>query len=215
MAQGGVVKIVTVLIIGILIGFSAGWYWQQPTIEEQRRVIGEFEAAKPLVVKKGEIWVLATVNGKYFDTPTRHGVVYEWGKNGEKSIFKAKATPKDFYNALISLGATPGNNVKINSPNGTKVEGTVVNVYVTWEGTVRRYRFEEVVKDYSAVIKFGGNLDRSNEYLTGCILCLDSCAVGICSNSLVGWMSGMTWVGNRNVLPPDGTKVYVIFVPQL
>ncbi|MFQ6084980.1 MAG: YdjY domain-containing protein [Candidatus Bathyarchaeia archaeon] len=215
MAQRETVKIVTALIIGILIGFSGGWYWQQQTIVEQKRIIEGFEAAKPLVVENGEIRVLATVNGKYFDTPTRHGVVYEWGKNGEKSIFKAKATPKEFYNALISLGATPGNNVKIDSPKGTKVEGTIVDVYVTWEGAGKRYSLEEVVENYSAVIKFGGNLDRSNEYLTGCILCLDSCAVGITSNSMVGWKSGMTWVGNEDVLPPDGTLVYVIFVPQV
>ena len=32
-------------------------------------------------------------------------------------------------------------------------------------------------------IRFGGNLDNARTFHTGCILCLDSCAVGITSNA--------------------------------
>lgn len=64
-------------------------------------------------------------------------------------------------------------------------------------------------------IRFGGNLDNARTFHTGCILCLDSCAVGITSNA--SYPSGTTqgdevrFFGNDKVLPPDGTRVSVIF----
>lgn len=194
-----------------VVGASTVWYLQQ------QRIGGEM-TVKPLQVKDREIWVYATVNGRLFDNPDRHGVVFEWGKNGNKCVLKAKANPKDFYYSLINLGAVPGNNVKMDSPAGTLVEGTVIDVYVTWNGAPRRYKFSEVINDPQGkemVVKFGGNLSASDEYMTGCILCLDTCAVGITSNSAYGWKSGLTFTGRKEILPPDGTPVLVIFAPRL
>ncbi|MFQ6075408.1 MAG: hypothetical protein ACE5Z5_04650, partial [Candidatus Bathyarchaeia archaeon] len=66
------------------------------------------------------------------------------------------------------------------------------------------------------LIKFGGNLDfQKNVAMTGCLLCLGSCAAGITSNSAYGWKQWPDFYGNADILPPDGTLVYVIFVPQV
>lgn len=64
-------------------------------------------------------------------------------------------------------------------------------------------------------VRFGGNLEAAKKANTGCILCLDSCAVGITSNS--SYPTGTTqnkvseFYGNKDVLPADGTRVSVIF----
>lgn len=55
-----------------------------------------------------KITVLSSVNGKYFTENTRHASVNTDGSNGAKSVLTAYATPEDFYNALIEIGAKPG-----------------------------------------------------------------------------------------------------------
>jgi Fe-S-cluster-containing hydrogenase component 2 len=64
-------------------------------------------------------------------------------------------------------------------------------------------------------VRFGGNLDRSKAKQTGCILCLDTCPVGITSNAShpQGSFDGklVEFKGNKDVLPADGTGVIVSF----
>ncbi|MFR4807590.1 MAG: hypothetical protein ACLT9Y_00430 [Peptostreptococcus anaerobius] len=48
------------------------------------------------------------MNGKYFTEPTRHASVEKSGSNGTKSIFTAYATPEQFYNGLVEIGAKAG-----------------------------------------------------------------------------------------------------------
>ena len=43
------------------------------------------------------------------------------GTNGAKSIFTAFAKPEEFYNALIEIGAKPGNNMNPNNATTTHV----------------------------------------------------------------------------------------------
>ena len=77
--------------------------------------LGDLSDSKPLAVNKDkkEVQVLAEVNGKYFTEPTRHGVVAKTGSNGEKSVLRGLANEIDFYNALIEIGAKPGNNISL------------------------------------------------------------------------------------------------------
>ncbi|GHT01013.1 hypothetical protein AGMMS50276_28160 [Synergistales bacterium] len=182
-------------------------------------------ADEPLAInkEKREIIMQAEVNGKYFDSPTRHGVVYLTGANGEKSVLRGLTSEKTFHAALLSIGATPGNNVtlddmKAGPTGGARAAGSKLNVFVTWEGASREVPFTDVIKaseerpdDYH----FGGNLPAAEKANTGCVLCLDSCAVGIASNA--SYPTGTTqnnvveFRGDSNVLPPDGTRVSVIF----
>lgn len=180
------------------------------------------ESAKVVADKdKKEVIVPAEVNAKYFTEDTRHGVVFKGGSNGEKSILRGLADQTEFYNALISIGAKPGNNLtmknmKASAKEGVSVEGSKLNVFVKWDG--KEVPFKDVIKasdDRPMDIRFGGNLENAKEFKTGCILCLDSCAVGITSNA--AYPTGTTqdklvkFTGNKDVLPADGTKVDVIF----
>ena len=75
--------------------------------------VGGVSLENPIVVDKeaGTITVLAQVNGKYFTEGTRHASVFKEGSNGAKSVFTAYGTHEDFYNALVEIGAEPGNNM--------------------------------------------------------------------------------------------------------
>jgi hypothetical protein len=138
-------------------------------------------------------------------------------------VLRGLTSEKTFHAALIEIGATPGNNVtlddmKAGPTNGARAAGSKIDVFVTWDGAGREVPFNEIIKateerpdDYH----FGGNLDAANKANTGCVLCLDSCAVGITSNA--SYPTGTTqnnvveFYGDSKVLPPDGTRVSVIF----
>jgi hypothetical protein len=179
--------------------------------------------AEPMVVnkEKKEISILAEVNGKYFTESTRHGVVFKDGKNGEKSILRALADEKKFYEEMIALGATPGNNLTADDmKTGTKsIEGSKLDVFVTWDGLGKEIPFSDVYTssvEKELDVRFGGNIERANKNNTGCILCLDSCPTGITSNAAFPAgshdnLKNVTFNGNDQVLPADGTVVTVIF----
>ena len=159
----------------------------------------------------------AEVNGKYFFEPTRHAAVFKDGKNGEKSVFRAFADHKTFYESLIKLGLKPGNNMTMQNMETTFVQGDLLDVTVTWKGARKAYRLDEVIKDSNGkpiVIRFGGNIANAIRYNTGCLICLDSCPVGITSNAsytmgAVEKRKEVAFTGNKDVLPPDGTLVVV------
>lgn len=201
------VSIITaILIIGALF---AGCSQKQPaaaTPATTNQVLTVDKANK--VVK-----VQAEVNAKYFTESTRHGVVFKDGTNGEKAVLRALANPIDFYNALITIGATPGNNMK---NKGDKVQGSKLNVTVSWDGLAKEIPFNDIIKSSDVRpmdIRFGGNLETQKKANTGCILCLDSCPAGITSNAAYAFGESDTvkFYGNKDVLPKDGTKVTVIF----
>ncbi|MCL1970317.1 MAG: YdjY domain-containing protein [Candidatus Bathyarchaeota archaeon] len=201
------VKILAALIIGLLIGFTGAYLYQQQTINK----LSESLNGQPLSVQNGEIHLKATINNGAFASASFHGIAYELGKNGEVALFKTKATPKQFYDALTSLGALPGNNVKMDSDNTTYVQGTGLDVYVTWDGAPQRYTLQEVLNGCIVDIKFGGNLETSNSMGTGCITCLGSCAVGISSNAAYAAKTSPQFTANSDILPPVGTEITVIY----
>lgn len=177
--------------------------------------------------EKGEIVVPAEVNGKYFTSPTRHGVVFAGGSNGEKSVLRGLSNETAFYQALLDIGAKAGENLTMqdmkaaSSKEGKAVQGDRLDVFLTWEGSNGEIPFSDAIRTEKPEdmrrmdIRFGGNLDNAKTFHTGCILCLDSCAVGISSNA--AYPTGTTqndevqFFGNDKVLPKDGTRVSVIF----
>ena len=155
---------------------------------------------KPMKVDKeaGTVTVLTKVNGKYFEQSTRHNSVEQSGTNGAKSIFTAYAKPEEFYNALIELGAQPGNNMTPHNGETTHVEGIK-------DSNGKKINF-----------RFGGNLKAAIDKNTGCLSCLDSCPVGVISNETYTYgaiekRKEVSFTGNSDVLPEDGTYVAVIY----
>jgi hypothetical protein len=174
---------------------------------------------KPITVdmKEKSVSMLAQVNGKYFYQATRHGVVFSGGSNGEKSVFRSYATHQDFYDALMKLGLKAGNNMTKENAEKTFVQGDLLEVTVAWEGAPKEYALDEVITDSNKKpfqIRFGGNLKNALQFKTGCLLCLDSCPVGITSNAnytmgAVEKRSQVIFKGNDKILPPDGSLVVI------
>ena len=125
----------------------------------------------------------------------------------------------DFYNALVEIGAEPGNNMTPDNASTTKVEGTPLDLKVTWNGADKEYDVNEVINDSNGnkiAFKFGGNLERAKAKNTGCLSCLDSCPVGIISNSTytngaVEQTKEVKFTGNQDLLPEDGTYVATVY----
>lgn len=162
--------------------------------------------------------MLIQVNGKYLTDSTRHAIVFSDGSNGHKSLFMAYTTPKDFYDALRQLNAVPGENMTMDNKETTHVKGDVIDMKFRWEGAQRDYDINEIVSDSNKkpiVMHFGGNLEMAANKKTGCLVCLDSCPVGIVSNEAYtyGAVEGrkeVKFTGN-SVLPPDGSLAVVTF----
>lgn len=175
--------------------------------------------ASPLKIDKaaGTVTFLAQVNGKYFYDSTRHGAVFSGGSNGEKAIFRGLAEPEPFYNGLLEIGAKAGNNMTMENKDKTNVAGDALDVTVTWAGAAKDYKFDEVVKESNGQpidIHFGGNLKSAQDKKTGCLICLDSCPVGVTSNAnytygAVETRKEVGFSGNKDLLPADGTLVAV------
>ncbi|MBS4026042.1 MAG: rhodanese-like domain-containing protein [Clostridia bacterium] len=170
--------------------------------------------------EKGEVRIKAKVNGKYFETATRHGIAFEGGSNGAKAVLAGLGSEKMFHDLLIELGSMPGNNLEAKPEfKGQSIEGDSLNVTINWEGLGKEISISEAIiqsgEQLPMQIKFGGNMERAISFNTGCILCLDSCPVGITSDSSHPWGSvddkGKEFRGDRNVLPADGTVVTVTF----
>ena len=106
-----------------------------------------------------------------------------------------------------------------NNATTTHVEGTPIKAEITWNGAEKKYDINEVVKDSNGKqidFRFGGNLKRAIDKNTGCLSCLDSCPVGIISNTTYTYGAVETrkevkFTGNEKVLPEDGTYVAVIY----
>lgn len=181
----------------------------------------------PMIVDtaKGEIRYLGFVDGTYFTEGTRHAVVYEGGSNGQKTIIRGYGDEKEFEKAAESLGWVPGNNLTLENQKGgdkaATIEGEPLEVTIRWEGQDTEIPMWDCIEATNgdqrpAEWRFGGNLERAQEKNTGCVLCIDSCAVGIVSNA--AWPSGTTdadqvtyFHGKSDVLPADGTDVIVTF----
>lgn len=180
--------------------------------------------SNPMIIdkEKKEIQMLCEVNGTYFTEPTRHGIVFKDGSNGEKAVLRGLADEKEFYQALLDIEAEPGNNLKdedmkAGADNGTSVDGEKLTAVATWDGQ-EEVPFADLIKTDEKRpmdLRFGGNLESAKKYNTGCVLCLDSCATGIVSDA--AWPTGTTqnkvadFFGDDSVLPKDGSQVVVTF----
>jgi len=186
--------------------------------------------ANPIVIDPAnrELRIAAKVNGATFTTPTWHAVVYTSGQAAGDSVFQSYASPQFFYDAMKYFGGKPGNNMPMDNYSSTHVEGSGIDVSVTWDGAPKTYSLGEVLKDPDGAngkpinIKFGGNYDRIESGGTGCITCLYSCPMGVSSNAAYDGddfarqkAAGQAgFLANKAILPADGTPVVITFKVQ-
>lgn len=194
----------------------------QPKLEDFKsqdwQTQGDVSPEHPIVVDTAarEIRVYARVNGKYFHLPTVHNMNYRYGSVGNKALFRAWVNPVTFANALLSLDTQPGQNFDAKTTEQI-VKGADMDVSVVWEGASHAYPMDEVIAhpdQGSLDYRFGGNPQTAQNAKTGCLMCFQSCPVGILSNVVYPQGSFYTrdleFRGRSDVLPPDGTPVTVI-----
>ena len=165
------------------------------------------------------VTVYANFNGKFLTESTRHLVVSETGKFGDKPVFISQTAPSDFHQALLDIGAEPGDNMTPDNAEETTSEGTPLEINVYWDGNEEGTNVNEIVKDSNGKdldIRFTGNLERANEKKTGCLSCLDSCTVGISSNAnyplgSVEKTKIVEYSINEDKAPEDGTPVAIVY----
>ncbi|UFT98632.1 YdjY domain-containing protein [Radiobacillus kanasensis] len=174
---------------------------------------------------KRQVKVYATVNGKYLRKPTRHGLNWIEGSNGDKAVFYGYANPLAFYKALNEIDGDPalergGDKEKAfkKEDEGKFIKGDTVEVNITWDGADKVYDINEVMVDSTGkkiVYHFGGNYEAAKKHMTGCFMCFDSCPVGIVSNAsqpVGAFKDGkVKFHGNPDVLPEDGTPVVLTY----
>ncbi|WP_300755029.1 YdjY domain-containing protein [uncultured Brachyspira sp.] len=185
-------------------------------------VILRDEGAVPVVIDKDnkEVIIEATVNGKYFNTPSRHhGIVFKGVKYGDRGVLIGLADEREFYQALKDIGCVEGTNLTMEDMKLSKaVKGEPLDVFVTWEGLNKEIPFSDIIKsseERMMIVRFGGNFEAAKANRTGCILCLDSCPIAITSDSSFTTAElenkEIDKYIREDVLPPDGTKISVIF----
>lgn len=149
------------------------------------------------------------------------GVVFKDGRFNDRAILRSYANHLDFYDALIKIGAKPGNNLNKDTI-GQYVEGSTLEVKATWPGLGKELSLSEIFEDTSGKgfhIKFGGNRKASQEQNTGCITCLESCWISITSNAKYPQTGAIKrfinpnsrFRGNADILPKDGQPVILIY----
>lgn len=209
------------LILAVLLAFSLSACGKKTaTVSSDLELFGMSKDNAINVDKDNKvIKIFAVVNGKYLSESTRHAVVSENGKFADKSIFRSFVKPADFHQALLDIGATPGNNMNADNAESTLTEGTKLKLTFTWKDQETGKDINEVVKDSNGnpiEIRFSGNLDNSNAKNTGCITCLDSCLVGITSNHTYPYGSvekakTVEFNGDMKNLPLDGEPVIITY----
>lgn len=178
--------LLTVLGLGMLLGAGT------PILAATDHGVDQ---AKPLKVNRDrhEVYLATTVNSTYTNQPTRHLIVNEKGANASKSLLQTKVTPQQFYKALKQTGATPGNNLTLKSKPGTTIGGTTLKVSFVINGKKVAAQHAIQVKGKAAPdldFRFGGNKTRAAKMKTGCVICFDSCPVGIVSGATYGYGYG-------------------------
>jgi hypothetical protein len=195
---------------------------------------GLSDATPMLVDKKAkEIRLLATLQPKAFETgwfkqlPGHHAVTWKDGRKGHEALLATLTSDTQVYDAMISIGAKPGNNLtqavwderknnRSKAPE-TRVEGSSVAVFVWWKGLEEPLPLKNLLKDPSGKgidMRFGGNKALIPVWKSGCIVCLQSCPGGKISNhnyTIRDYMEDKaTFTVNRSVVPKGTRKAVVI-----
>ena len=189
----------------------------------------------PMVVDKEakELRLLAVLQPKAFEPgwfkqlPGHHAVTWKDGRKGGEALLATVATDTQVYDALIALGARPGDNLtqavwderkdKNSKAPETRVEGSPVEVSVWWEGLTDALPLAKLLKDPSGKgidLRFGGQKALIPVWKSGCIVCLQSCPGGKISNrnyTIRDYMEDKaTFRVNRDVVPKGTQKAVVI-----
>lgn len=101
---------------------------------------------KPLFVdtKKHVVKMYTEVSLRHLRETTPHwGIGCPTGKYADKFILSSPAEPLDFHDALVRIGARPGNNLALDS-YGQFVAGDRLNVTASWPGLKNPFDISDI-----------------------------------------------------------------------
>jgi hypothetical protein len=196
----------------------------KPSLSSENKAINLPTKENPMIIneKEKKIMIYTEVHEMNVHQPNVHwGIVFKDGRFQDRAILRAYVNQLDFHDALLKIGAKPGNNLNKDTI-GKYVEGDTLIVTATWPGLNKELSLNEIFVDEKGKgfhIKFGGNKKASEEQKTGCITCLESCWISITSNANYPQTGALKrfinpnsrFKGNANVLPEDGKPVIVIY----
>ncbi len=196
----------------------------KPSLSSENKAINLPTKENPMIIneKEKKIMIYTEVHEMNVHQSNVHwGIVFKDGRFQDRAILRAYVNQLDFHDALLKIGAKPGNNLNKDTI-GKYVEGDTLIVTATWPGLNKELSLNEIFVDEKGKgfhIKFGGNKKASEEQKTGCITCLESCWISITSNANYPQTGALKrfinpnsrFKGNANVLPEDGKPVIVIY----
>lgn len=178
----------------------------------------------PIIIDSTDrkVMIYTEVSEKNLHEKNPHwGVVFKDGKYGDKAILKAYSHHLAFHDALVQIGAKPGNNLTKDVLD-VPVEGDILQMTATWPGLGKELNLGDMFYDETGKgfeVKFGGNRKASEEMNTGCITCLESCWIAITSNAQYPNISSTKraispnskFMGKADVLPAGGSPVILTY----
>ncbi len=202
---------------------------------------GSFSAVKSASTKKsklydvavnknaGTVTVSARVNGKYFSNSTRHLMVDQYGFNKGTAMLSSYCTPDDLYNGLVSAGAVSWsksagkslkNGEKNTVSNAERRNFSKLDVSLSWDNET--HSLDECLTTEKGGSKapeidmiFSGNPGAAAKTPSGCMVCMDSCYIGMVANSAYGLCvidkGEPSLYARSDVMPANGKVVKVTF----
>src|SRR5699024_4727067 len=99
-----------------------------------------------------------------------------------------------------------GNNIPVDAESGT-ILGSGLDVSIQVDGTdYDTYDLITASEEREMDMRFGGNVALNQEYATGCLLCMESCSVGIASDAAYQYNEPIEFTPSDN-MPEEGTEV--------
>ena len=175
-----------------------------------------------------ELQPAAFSGGWLKSTPNYHAVVWKGGGAAGEALLASYADDASFHDAMVAIGAVPGNNLTMaawndrkdpkSSAPDTRVKGASVDVLVWWDGLSSPLPLAGLLTDSAGKgvdMRFGGNKALIPEWHSGCIACLYSCPGGKVSNhayTIRDYVKGTTKFSvNEDLVPKDKRQAVVIF----
>lgn len=171
--------------------------YEHGSILSSARVIGAFRDSLRIDSLNRHIDIGARFYPSHFNDgkglKNHHLTVWQNGRAADQAIFTSYASDETIHDALLVLGARPGNNLTVDSwkKRGTphskdpdlRVEGERIEATILYGGN--HYPIDEVLIDMnnSALdLRFGGNKRFIPVWHSGCVICLQSCPGGKIGN---------------------------------
>ncbi len=202
--------------------------------------------AMPLLVltEQKEVRVFGQIFPSRFNAATGPEAQYHFlvwqGGTSPGALIQTPADDLDFHDAILGLGAQPGNKLTMAAWTGRHnhdnpapkqtVTGSQIDIRIAWVDNPSGLSIEQaflnsVLSPQSSVLspRFSGNRDRWFNTIPlvprpGCLMCLYSCPSGKVSNealSIADYIREPQYFrADTDRLPPDGTAVIVTFQLQ-